>query len=783
MNNKKIVDCFRFFNEKELLELRYHILKDHVDKFIILQGNKTQSGNPCELLAEKYITELNLPREKFIIVNVDLPGNDEYVDTKEEDIIFRQLSGQSNDTYQNSLNARSRERILLDSLLTVVKDQCDTDVFLVSDCDEIIKPEYLNWFTDLALQHPNHLIKIPLVELQGGANLRAYSSETNQPISTDHVFFICTKKHFEQCTPFKMRFNINNPFEVVYITQDGNRIEECGWHFSWMGDSNRLKLKQKSTSHYADQIESAVIKDMASKELETYIDTWTPESGTNVWGDTRTIMKEYQIEKLPKEIFQSPQLIKFFLLGDDKTKIAIKMLNIVDDFDINGVVKDGGTDKFTTHSYLSIYSDILSPLVNEEGSLLELGTYHGGSLLLWTKLLKNFKIVGVDIYDGISNKIKNIINQDNHNVETIFTDAYNSETVTTLTQKYSEGFDIIVDDGPHSESSQIECLKLYFPLLKKNGVLIIEDIQDYDTVEKLKNTLDQFKNSHEYTVNVYDYRYKNNRYDDIVFTVKKINETLKPIPVIGVPIVNGVQWLQRLIDSIDYPVKELFIVNNNGRDQITDELDEITKIDHPFIEKIRVCHLPSNLGVSGAWNLIIKSYLMSPYWIICNNDVAFTPGFLKTMVEKSTNNDVEIVWPPSVNYNYNQHGLGSFECFLIKDSVVQKCGLFDENLYPAYCEDCDYLVKIKSNNIKSEYVYSSFYHGETESYETGSQTLKSESTETAQKIHDAHMKNIQYMNAVWGSDWENWENYSCKNITTQSKFYNINFNRQKYLGF
>ena len=154
--------------------MRYHILKDHVDKFVILQGTKTQSGNPCELLAEKYIAELNLPQEKFIVVDVELPSNDDGIDTQEEDIIFRQLSGQSNDTYQNSLNARSRERILLDSLLTVVKDQRDSDVFLVSDCDEIIKPEYVNWFTDMVLQCPNQLIKVPLVELQGRANLRAY---------------------------------------------------------------------------------------------------------------------------------------------------------------------------------------------------------------------------------------------------------------------------------------------------------------------------------------------------------------------------------------------------------------------------------------------------------------------------------------------------------------------------------------------------------------------------------------------------------------------------------
>lgn len=261
------------------------------------------------------------------------------------------------------------------------------------------------------------------------------------------------------------------------------------------------------------------------------------------------------------------------------------------------------------------------------------------------------------------------------------------------------------------------------------------------------------------------------------------------IPVIGVPIVNGVHWLKRLIESIDYPVEELFIVNNNGRDQITDELDELIKINHPFVDKIRVCHLPHNLGVSGAWNLIIKSYIMSPYWIICNNDVAFTPGFLEEMVNKSSSSETEIVWirpagltAGSINEHYVPHGLGSFECFLLKDTVVEKCGLFDENLYPAYCEDCDYLIKIKFNNISSEYVYTPYYHGKSQNYATGSQTLKIENAEISNKIHEAHMMNIQYINDKWGSNWENWGDYSNR-ILMGDKLYDLNFNRKKYLGF
>ena len=84
----------------------------------------------------------------------------------------------------------------------------------------------------------------------------------------------------------------------------------------------------------------------------------------------------------------------------------------------------------------------------------------------------------------------------------------------------------------------------------------------------------------------------------------------KNIPVIGIPIVNGVHWLERLIKSIDYPVDNVFIINNNGRNNITKELNKLNNINNKFIKKLHITHLPTNIGVATAWNLIIKSYLV-----------------------------------------------------------------------------------------------------------------------------------------------------------------------------
>ena len=101
------------------------------------------------------------------------------------------------------------------------------------------------------------------------------------------------------------------------------------------------------------------------------------------------------------------------------------------------------------------------------------------------------------------------------------------------------------------------------------------------------------------------------------------------IPVVSTGLINGPHWVYRLFYSIDYPVDTFVVFNNNGRDQITAELDLLTKVPHPFVKKVKVCHMPGNVGCAGYWNLTVKCFPMSPYWVLVNHDIMFTPGFLE----------------------------------------------------------------------------------------------------------------------------------------------------------
>jgi hypothetical protein len=253
------------------------------------------------------------------------------------------------------------------------------------------------------------------------------------------------------------------------------------------------------------------------------------------------------------------------------------------------------------------------------------------------------------------------------------------------------------------------------------------------------------------------------------------------IPVLGTAVVNAPHWVHRLFYSIDYPVDTFVVFNNNGRNQITEELDLLPKLPHKYVKNVVVCHMPANIGCSGAWNLIIKGFMNAPYGIITNHDLMYTPGFLKTMVSHAEAPEVGIV-----------HGEnGSWDIFLMKDWVVQQYGLFDENLYPAYCEDMDYGMRFKHKELKRHMsVGVPYFHGETcGDYADGSQTWRSEPA-LAEKIHIAHEMNKHYLHAKWSPAWQAHiegevypHPFNNEALPVSLTTYNLEFVRAKNLGF
>ena len=103
-------------------------------------------------------------------------------------------------------------------------------------------------------------------------------------------------------------------FNVVYkdiYTVDEGRVKEAGWHFSWMGGGERMKMKYKSFMHYQDNIPMAA-GNGDKIELENFIGSHKVADGSvDPLGRANHIMKKYEIKELPKKIFELPKVEQF----------------------------------------------------------------------------------------------------------------------------------------------------------------------------------------------------------------------------------------------------------------------------------------------------------------------------------------------------------------------------------------------------------------------------------------------------------------------------------------
>jgi hypothetical protein len=181
------------------------------------------------------------------------------------------------------------------------------------------------------------------------------------------------------------------------------------------------------------------------------------------------------------------------------------------------LVDNSRTDKNTTHSYLPLYQKLLEGKRETAKNVLEVGVNIGGSIKLWNDFFINATIYGIDII--------NLAGEDNNNnnekiILHIPCDAYNNDFFKDKFLNKNIKFDFMLDDGPHSLESMKQFINLYSQIIADDGILIIEDVQDWGWIDILKN---EVPNHLKDFIKIYDLRSNKNRYDDIVFTIDKFN--------------------------------------------------------------------------------------------------------------------------------------------------------------------------------------------------------------------------------------------------------------------
>ncbi len=129
-----IYDCFMYFDEDLLLDLRLNILNKFVKKFIISEATYTHNGKKKKLNFD--INNFKKFKEKIIYIKVEKQPNDLLEifenDTKNERGEKLILNGMSRDYFQR------------ESLKLGLKNLSEQDLVLISDLDEIPNLENLD---------------------------------------------------------------------------------------------------------------------------------------------------------------------------------------------------------------------------------------------------------------------------------------------------------------------------------------------------------------------------------------------------------------------------------------------------------------------------------------------------------------------------------------------------------------------------------------------------------------------------------------------------------------
>ena len=143
-----------------------------------------------------------------------------------------------------------------------------------------------------------------------------------------------------------------------------------------------------------------------------------------------------------------------------------------------------------------------------------------------------------------------------------------------------------------------------------------------------------------------------------------------------VPVLNRYDLLQRMLDSVDYPIGHLLIIDNGSS-----AVEHSFELDVPAcVEHTTYLPMPANLGVGESWNLGIRSFPYAERWFFASNDVRFEPGALETLSEARTD---QITLSGMHPY---------WQAFCLGYEAVRAIGLFDGcGFFPAYFEDTDYV--------------------------------------------------------------------------------------------
>jgi beta-1,4-mannosyl-glycoprotein beta-1,4-N-acetylglucosaminyltransferase len=209
-----IFDCFQYFNEDHVLDLRFHVLNEKVDYFVISESTKTHQGKNKKLNFD--INNFSKFKHKIKYIVADY----------QKKIDFQNHVGGESLVEQHQRNCLSEGLVSAN----------DNDLIILSDSDEIPDLSKLNQIKKntkfTAFSQKMFMYKLNLQNLD----------ESNWIGSK-----ISLKKNFP--LPQKLRNLKFKEYPFWRFDKIGLQIIKGGWHFSFLQKPSDIANKIKSYSH------------------------------------------------------------------------------------------------------------------------------------------------------------------------------------------------------------------------------------------------------------------------------------------------------------------------------------------------------------------------------------------------------------------------------------------------------------------------------------------------------------------------------------------------------
>jgi beta-1,4-mannosyl-glycoprotein beta-1,4-N-acetylglucosaminyltransferase len=240
----KIIDCFTFYNEIELLNYRLNILNDYVDNFILVEATHTHVGREKELMFEKNKHLFEIFKDKIIHVVVN-------------DFLYISTDKTNAVEYENVWKNENYQRNCIDNGIKKLNLTND-DIIVISDLDEIPDP---NVFKKIK----NNEIMIEFNSLE----MDFYYYNLNSKIHDKwYKSKILSYIHYINITE-NLKLNCNDIRTKIEVSKPNYIIKNGGWHLSFFGNSKHIKNKIENFSHQEYNNEKIINVENIQEKINT----------------------------------------------------------------------------------------------------------------------------------------------------------------------------------------------------------------------------------------------------------------------------------------------------------------------------------------------------------------------------------------------------------------------------------------------------------------------------------------------------------------------------------